>query len=140
MRIGVSMTNFFDTMTKQQARNVNSLVLAYVGDAVHSLFVREKLAATHLKAGELHKIASNQVNAHAQSQIAERLLPHLTEEEKDVLMRGRNSKNTHVAKNQTQRDYKLATGLEAVLGYLYLIGDLDRIKYLLQLVENNDEN
>jgi len=132
------MTNFFATMTKQQAKNVNSLVLAYVGDAVHSLFVREKLVSTHLKAGDLHKIASNEVNAHAQSQLAENLLEQLTEEERDVFMRGRNSKNTHVAKNQTQRDYKLATGLEAVLGYLYLTGDLERIKYLLNL-ESNDE-
>ena len=132
--------NFFATMTKQQAKNVNSLVLAYVGDAVHSLFVREKLVATRLKAGDLHKIASAEVNAHAQSVLAETLLQHLTEEEKDVFMRGRNSKNSHVAKNQTQRDYKLATGLEAVLGYLYLIGDLDRIKQLLELVENKDEN
>ena len=124
--------NFFGTMTKSNAVNVNPLVLAYVGDAVHSLIVREKLVHEHdFKAGRMHELASGQVNAHSQSQLAEKLLPCLTEEERDVFMRGRNGKSHHVAKNQTLADYRMATGIEAVIGYLYLIGNTERLMQLL---------
>lgn len=122
------LMNFFGSMTKLEAVNVSPLVLAYVGDAVHSLIVREQLVHQHdFKAGRMHQLASSQVNAHSQSEMAERLLPLLTEEEHDVFMRGRNAKNHHVAKNQTLADYRMATGMEAVIGYLYLIGESDRI-------------
>ena len=114
---------FFDTMTPKQAQEVNPLVLAYVGDAVQSLFVRQSLVAEHdLKAGELHKLAS---------QLAEKLWDKLTEEEQSVFLRGRNGKAHHKAKNQSGSDYRKATGLEAVIGYLYLTGNLPRIKELL---------
>ncbi len=123
---------FFATLTKAQAQNLNALSLAYVGDAVHSLFVREKLAKeTDLKAGDLHKRASEIVNAHSQAVLAEKVLPQLTEEEKDVYLRGRNGNAHHKAKNQSGADYRKASGFEAVLGYLYLIGEHERIKQLL---------
>lgn len=125
---------FFDKLTKSQAQNVNSLTLAYVGDAVQSLYVREKLAKEHdLKAGQLHKMASEIVNAHTQAMQAEKLLQTLTEEEKSVYLRGRNCNAHHKAKNQSGADYRKATGLEAVLGYLYLCGEIERIKHLLEL-------
>lgn len=125
---------FFDKLTKSQAQNVNSLTLAYVGDAVQSLYVREKLAKEHdLKAGQLHKMTSEIVNAHTQAMQAEKLLQTLTEEEKSVYLRGRNCNAHHKAKNQSGADYRKATGLEAVLGYLYLCGEIERIKYLLEL-------
>lgn len=123
---------FCKTMTPKQAQEVNPLVLAYVGDAVQSLFVRQKLVSEHdLKAGELHKLASQTVNAHTQSQLAESIWDKLTEEEQSVFLRGRNGKAHHKAKNQSGSDYRKATGLEAVIGYLYLIGDLSRIEQLL---------
>jgi ribonuclease-3 family protein len=126
------MAQFFLPISKLAAANVSPLTLAYVGDAVHSLFVRANLTLSHdSKAGELHRLASGSVNAHSQALTADSILPRLTEEEQDVFRRGRNAKSHHTAKNQTRTDYMKATGIEAVLGYLYLIGDIDRIKELL---------
>lgn len=123
---------FFATLTKAQAQNLNALSLAYVGDAVHSLFVREKLAKeTDLLSGDLHKLTSQIVNAHNQAVLAEKVLPLLTEEEKSVYLRGRNGNAHHKAKNQSGANYRKASGFEAVLGYLYLIGEHERIKQLL---------
>ena len=120
-------------MTPQEAQNLNALVLAYVGDAVQSLFVREKLAREHdYKPNDLHKMATGIVNAHTQAITAEALIESLTQEEKDVYLRGRNGKSHHKAKNQTGADYRKATGFEAVIGYLYLIGNVERIKELLK--------
>ena len=119
-------------MTPKEAQNLNALVLAYVGDAVQSLYVREKLAREHdCKPSDLHKMATSVVNAHTQAIAAEALLETLTEEERDVYLRGRNGKSHHKAKNQTGADYRKATGLEAVIGYLYLTGNTERIKELL---------
>lgn len=130
--------NFFATMTEEEARNVNPLVLAYIGDAVHSLVVREKLVHDHdFKAGKLHVLASQQVNAHSQAELADKVLPLLTEEEADVFRRGRNGKSHHTAKNQTRCDYRQATAIEAVLGYLYLTGRTERLMFLLG-VSNED--
>jgi len=125
-------------MTEKKASLLNPLVLAYVGDAVHSLFVRERLVnVSDHKAGALHKLASDKVNAHAQACLADKLFSLLTEEEKEIFLRGRNGKNHHVAKNQTLHDYKNATGIEAVFGYLYLTGQNER---LAQLVETEFES
>ena len=108
------------------------LSLAYVGDAVHSLFVRERLAlGVQLKPDALHKLASAEVKAAAQAQFAESIVERLTETETSVYLRGRNAKAHHKAKNQTITDYRKATGLEAVLGYLYLTGQHERIVELL---------
>ena len=124
--------DFFPKMTPKEAQNLNALVLAYVGDAVQSLYVREKLAREHdCKPADLHKMATSVVNAHTQAVAAEALLEMLTEEERDVYLRGRNGKSHHKAKNQTGADYRKATGLEAVIGYLYLVGNTERIKELL---------
>lgn len=120
-------------LTELQARNINSLVLAYVGDAVQSLLVRTHLAtSSDAKAGDLHVEASRTVNAHAQSVLADSIYDKLTELEQDVYHRARNTKNSHNAKNQTRDDYKKATALEAVIGYLYLMGNTDRIIQLLE--------
>ena len=125
--------DFFNTMTPKEASNLNPLVLAFVGDAVQSLFVREYLVHKHdHKAGELHKLASAHVNAHSQAQLAEKVFGMLTEEEQSVFLRGRNGKNNHKAKNQSLVDYQKATGIEAVLGYLYLTGNKQRIKVILE--------
>lgn len=123
---------FLEKLSPKEAQNLNPLVLAYVGDAVQSLFVRQKLALEHdSKAGELHKMASGEVNAAKQAQLAERLFDLLTDEEKSVFLRGRNGKSHHKAKNQSGADYRKATGLEAVFGYLYLIGNQQRLLELL---------
>lgn len=119
-------------LSAKEAQQLNSLVLAYVGDAVQSLYVRQNLATTcDLKAGQLHKLASMVVNAHHQALLADKLFDTFTQEEKDVFLRGRNGKSHHKAKNQTGADYRKATGFEAVIGYLYLTGNDSRIAELL---------
>lgn len=125
-------------LTEKEARELNPLTLAFVGDAVQSLYVRNYLAVSvNAKAKELHKLASDTVNAKEQSRLAEKLFDIFTEEEKSVFLRGRNVKAHHKAKNQTGADYRKATGLEAVFGYLYLTGNTERLLKLLG-EENED--
>ena len=121
---------------KNKLKQMNPLVLAFVGDGVETLFVRAKVALSgDQKANALHKRASAEVNAHAQSEQAERVLPHLTEEETEIFLRARNSKSHHHAKNYSMNDYRRATGLEAVIGYLYLTGQIERLEELFDLME-----
>lgn len=130
--------DFGKILTKKEAQSVNGLVLAYVGDAVQSLYVRHQFATMgSFKAGDLHKMVSSRVNAHEQANLAENLFDSLTEDEQAVYLRGRNSKSHHKAKNQSGADYRKATGFEAVLGYLYLIGNTERICQLLGKVYEN---
>ena len=119
-------------MSEKDALALSALTLAYVGDAVHSLVVRERLAnGVQFKADALHQLASAEVKAAAQAKLAESLANKFTETETSVYLRGRNAKAHHKAKNQTITDYRKATGLEAVLGYLYLTGQHERIVELL---------
>ncbi len=121
---------------KNKVKQMNPLVLAFVGDGVETLYVRSKVALScGEKASALHKKASAEVNAHAQSEQAERILPHLTEEESEIYHRARNSKSRHHAKNFSVTDYRRASGLEAVIGYLYLIGETERLQELFEMME-----
>lgn len=130
--------DFGRILTEKEALALNPLALAYVGDAVQSLYVRHRLVAEHdFKAGELHKLTSALVNAKEQAILAEKLLDVLTETERSVYLRGRNGKSHHKAKNQTGADYRKATGLEAVLGYLYLTGKFERLAQLLEVQNEN---
>jgi len=130
--------DFGRILTEKEALALNPLALAYVGDAVQSLYVRHRLVAEHdFKAGELHKLTSALVNAKEQAVLAEKLLDILTETERSVYLRGRNGKSHHKAKNQTGADYRKATGLEAVLGYLYLTGKFERLAQLLEVQNEN---
>lgn len=124
--------DFGKTLTEKEAQSLNGLVLAYVGDAVQSLYVRHQFAvARDYKAGDLHRMVSATVNAHEQANLAENLFDSLTDVEQSIYLRGRNSKSHHKAKNQSGADYRKATGFEAVLGYLYLTGNTERIHELL---------
>lgn len=124
--------NFFTAISEKDALLMSALSLAYVGDAVHSLFVRERLVGEmDSKPDALHSLASSEVKAAAQARLAESLQGEFTETETAVFLRGRNAKAHHKAKNQTISDYRKATGLEAVLGYLYLTGQHGRIIDLL---------
>lgn len=126
-------------MDKSKALNVNPIVLAFVGDAVYSLFIREKLIfETDCKTGRLNKLATNSVNACAQSEFIKEILPLLTEEELGVFKRARNAKKSTKAKHATVAEYNAATGFEALLGYLYLTGDFDRLNFLLNKGNNNE--
>lgn len=108
---------------------LSPLALAFVGDGVYSLLVRERLLTiANRPVGELHRLAVDAVRAEAQSEAMERLLPHLTEEEEAAYKRGRNA---HTARNSAE--YHRATGLEALFGYLYLDGRLERIQELFAI-------
>lgn len=121
-----------EKMEEAKARNLNSVVLAFVGDAVYSLYVREKLTfSSDSKAGELNKLATKEVNASSQSEFVQSMIDLLTEDELAVFKRARNAKKTTKAKHASVADYNNATGFEAVLGYLYLIGNDKRLNYIL---------
>ena len=123
----------FATISEKDALYMNALTLAYVGDAVHSLYVRNELALLgDYKIDSLHKTASSIVKAETQAKLAEKLFDSFNEEEKSVYLRGRNSSLHHKARNQTAADYRKATGFEAVLGYLYLTGQTERLKQILE--------
>ena len=126
-------------MEPAKAKALNSLVLAFVGDAVHTLYVREKLVhVSDAKAGVLHKEVTAYVKASAQAKLAEQWQDRFTEEESEIFYRGRNSKNQTKAKNASVEDYRKATGLEAVIGYLYLTDREARWKEILQSQERTD--
>ena len=121
-----------EIMDKSKAINLSPIVLAFLGDAVYSLFVREKLTfISDYKSGELNKLATSEVNAGAQAEFVKEIIPLLTEEELGVFKRGRNAKKANKAKHATVSDYNASTGFEALLGYLYLTGDNDRLNFLL---------
>ena len=132
------MFGFFTTIDKERAKNLSPVTLAFLGDAVYSLYVREKLVlSADLKAGQLQNLTSKQVSAHGQSELLERLIPLFTEEESDVYRRGRNAKKPTKSKNASVAEYNRSTGFEAVIGYLYLIGQYERIE---ELLDGRDEN
>ena len=124
----------------EKVKSLSSVSLAFVGDAVYSLFVRERLVAeSSAKTGELNKQSSSVVCARAQAKRVELLMPILNEEELAVYKRARNTKKGAKAKNASVVEYNMSTGFEAVIGYLYLIGDSERLDYLLNY-EVQDEN
>ncbi len=126
------MFDFFTAVSVETARKLSPVTLAFVGDAVYSLYVREKLVlSADYPAGTLQKLTSQQVSAHGQSELIERIFPLFTEEEADVYKRGRNAKKPTKSKNASVAEYNRSTGLEAVFGYLYLTGQYDRISQLL---------
>ena len=119
-------------ITVKQARELNPLVLAYIGDGVHTLYVRLKaLAGTCGKADKLHKAVTSQVKASAQAARIQQIERLLSEEESDVFRRARNAHTHSMAKNASVIDYRMATGFEALIGYLYLTGQNERLSFLL---------
>lgn len=121
-------------LSEQETRMYSPLTLAFLGDAVYSLLVRNMLSlAANKPTGKLHKESITYVNAAFQAQMIKELLPILTEDEIAVFKRGRNAHSSHSPKNQSDADYRYATGLEALYGYLYLCGNTKRIKELFEL-------
>ena len=126
------MFNLGEKMDKIKAGNLNPVVLAFVGDAVYSLFVRERLTFnSSAKTGELNKLATSIVKATSQAEFAKKIMPLFNEEELSIFKRARNAKKTTRAKNASVAEYNVSTGLEAVIGYLYVIGEIDRLNFLL---------
>ncbi|HZJ58453.1 MAG TPA: ribonuclease III domain-containing protein [Clostridia bacterium] len=113
---------------EDEIKMMNPLVLAYIGDTIYDLLVRTYLIITEdLTVHSLHNRAINYVSAGAQAHTLEDILGRLTEEEKNIIRRGRNTKSGTVPKNADIGEYKHATGFEALLGYLYLTERTDRL-------------
>ena len=126
------MFNLGDKLSKNTARQLSPITLAFIGDAVYTLFVREKIVfEKDLSGNELNKRASAVVKATAQAELIRKIMPILTEEEVEIFKRARNTKKNTRAKSASVSDYNASTGFEAVIGYLYIIGETDRINYLL---------
>jgi len=125
-------------LAEQDIRTYSPLTLAYIGDGVYELVIRTVVVAKgNRRPKELHKRSSMLVKAQTQASIVEALKPLLTEAERDIYRRGRNANSATMAKNASMREYRKATGFEAVMGYLYLTGQEER---LIKLVKQGLES
>ena len=129
------MENYFQmNRTKQQVDAISNLGLAHMGDCVYEVLCRSYLCAKgDMTVGKLHKDTVNLVRATTQADFADKLRPHLTEEELAYYRRGKNSHVHAVPKSATPAEYAKATGVEALFGYLYLSGQKDRANEIFHL-------
>lgn len=120
--------------SSDEARRLNPLQLALVGDAVFEIYIRSYILSknTELSAHKMHVEAIKYVKAKSQSTIIKDIEEELEEDEMYIYKRGRNTKSATTPKNANMIDYRNATGFEALLGYLYLIGNKDRLFYILE--------
>jgi ribonuclease-3 family protein len=133
------MTDFSPFLTPEEARMLSPLQLAYVGDSVHALLVRTHLLQKNLLVKDMHRAANEAVSAVSQAKELARLLPLLSEEEAAIVRRGRNAHPHHGApKSASVGEYAEATGLEALLGYLYLTGQSEKIRELLPYLQGEE--
>ncbi len=115
---------------------MSPLVWAYVGDSVYEVFVRNELVnKTKLKPHKLHIASIKYVKAEKQAEILRNIYDNLTEEEKDIVRRGRNAENHHLPKNASVQDYAYSTAFEALIGYLYLSKKDERLKEILSEIK-----
>ena len=115
-------------------RTYSPLTLAYIGDGIFDLVIRSIVVGKgNTRANELHKRTSQVVKAGAQSNMIEKIKPLLTQEELAVYKRGRNAKSATMAKNASMSDYRRATGFEALMGYLYLNDEMERVVELIKV-------
>ena len=129
------MREIIPELTVQDVNKIGMLGLAHVGDAVYELLVRSRLCAEKpASVTQLHKQTVSKVNAAAQAAAADRILPLLTEEEHSIYKRGRNAKVNSVPHHAETAQYHSATGLEALFGWLYLLGRTDRIRELFAAI------
>ena len=121
-------------------REVPMSTLAYIGDAVYELFVRmHVLGSGHAKSGALHRRSVAYSKAVFQAKATEIIQESLSEEEKQLIIRGRNSSPGTMAKNVSPQIYRLASGFECLIGYLYLAGDHERLQEIIRMVLINGQ-
>lgn len=133
------------TMDKKTANGLSPLVLAYVGDGVFDLYIRTYIIASQKgNVNRLHRATTGFVKAPAQALAIRTILPFLTEEEQGIYKRGRNQKSHTAAKNASLMDYRASTGFEALIGWLYLTAQFDRLEQLimmiLEVIEQSEED
>ena len=135
------MYGFFPEMPVQDVNKISMLGLAHVGDAVYELLYRSKLCTDgHTAVAEMHRMTVAFVRAEAQAEAAAKLLPVLTQDETSVFKRGRNAKVNSVPHNADIGQYHAATGLEALFGWLYLLGRTERINELFNIITGGTDD
>lgn len=129
----------FNLNMKQQPSQYSPLVLAHIGDAVYEVYVRTRVLSENpdLPAHKLHVNTIKIVKAHAQSNSINALIDILEEDETSIYKRGRNAKSGTVPKNADLNDYKRATGLESLVGYLYLLDKHKRLEEIMSIAYEN---
>ena len=117
----------------EEINQISPLVWAYVGDCVYELYIRTYLVDnTSLKPHKLHIESIKYVKAGAQAKFLEDFYDDLTDEEKDIVRRGRNANNHHLPKNSNVQEYMYSTAFEGLIGYLYLCKKYDRVKEIIE--------
>jgi ribonuclease-3 family protein len=126
--------SLFSFPPAKEAKHLNPLVLAYIGDAVYEVFIRQyMISMPNHRPHHLHKQASQFVSARAQARALTEWLPILTEEEIDIVKRGRNAKSGSVPRNADVLDYRHSTAFECLIGYLYYEKQFERLNALLNM-------
>lgn len=135
------MDYFCPNMTRAEVNAISMLGLAHIGDGVYELLTRTMLCRQgHSSAAKLHKLTVSYVNAPAQARAVKKLLPILTPEELAVYKRGRNTKVNSVPQKASEGEYHAATGLEALFGWLYLQGHIERIDVLFTAIMEGESD
>lgn len=129
----------YEIMTPAEAKDLGGLTLAFFGDSVYEVYVREQIVKLGtMPVDKLHKKAVQYVNAGFQSYAYDIIAEQLTEEETEIFKRGRNATGNNVPRSSNPKDYRRATGMEALFGYLYLTGQNDRIKELFEKIYTSE--
>ncbi len=133
------MKELIERNKKEEEINMLSpLTWAYIGDCVYELYVRQELVnKTNLKPHNLHMEAIKYVKASKQAEILNKIMDVLTDKEKDIVRRGRNAENHHLPKNASVQDYMYSTAFEALIGYLYLTKQDERLKEIFSIINVN---
>ena len=131
------MTNFEDIfdvpVSADKFKEVSPICLAFIGDAVHTLFVRDEVVKSrNLLLKDYHKLSSKKCKASYQAEMLDKIMDSLTEDEQNIVRRARNAKTHNIAKNSDIETYKKATSFEALVGYIYLQGNFERLKQILK--------
>lgn len=125
-----------EVLSESEALQMNPVSLAFLGDAVYSCWVRKRLVKTGAnKPAEMQRSATALESARGQSAYLEKVLPLFTEQEAEIFRRGRNAKKATKSKHATPAEYNRSTGFEAVIGFLSLTGQTERIETLLSLID-----
>lgn len=118
---------------RQNICTYSPLTLAYIGDGIYEIVIRSIVVGNgNEQVNKLHKKSSSLVKAEVQSEMIKYLMGELTEEEEQIFKRGRNAKSFTAAKNASIQDYRMATGFEALMGYLYMEGKTERMFELIK--------
>ncbi|MBQ2426189.1 MAG: ribonuclease III [Lachnospiraceae bacterium] len=141
--MGESLSFFKEAFQLEEvdAGMYSPLVLAYVGDAVYEIMIRTKVVnGGSVQVNKLHKHSAALVKAETQAKMVMALMEEFTEEEMAVYKRGRNAKSYTMAKNASMKDYRMATGFEALIGFLELSGKTDRLYEIMEIAFQNKKD